>query len=212
VWQHATAAAGIKWIKSPALTSPTPANRRVLAEVVSASLDSIAHEVNTRSLNIGAELILLWGGGPVDAPEKLMAHVRAVTGLDAVHLVDGSGLSDQDRVAPVVFTTYLAKFPLTPAGKDFPMLLAANGSGTLKRLARGLPGPGVVRAKTGTLDHVVNLVGYLGRTDGTLLIAMMYSGATTASARQAEWDLFRQLGAHGIVIPPTETSPSNGGP
>ena len=161
----------------------------------------IGNEVNTRSLNIGAEMMLLWGGGGISAPAQLTAFVQKITGLDGVHLVDGSGLSEQDRVSPIVFTTYLARIPQTPAGRNFPLLFPANGFGTLRRLGSGLPGPGVVRAKTGTLTNVSTLVGYLGREDGTLIIAAMYNGGAQYAAKQAQWDLFRKLGAHGVVVP-----------
>ena len=201
VWQHATAAAGIQWIKASAITAPGMTDKHVLAEVASETFDSIAHEVNSRSLNIGAEMMLLWGGGGNSPAAQLTAFVRKITGLSGVHLVDGSGLSEEDRVAPIVFTTYLARMPQTPAGKNFPLLFPANGFGTLRRLASGLPGPGVVRAKTGTLTNVSTLVGYLGREDGTLIIAAMYNGGSQHSAKQAQWDLFRKLGAHGVVVP-----------
>ena len=212
-WQRATTLAGIQWIPGNAISAPGMADRRVLAEVASEPFDSIAHEVNTRSLNIGAEMMLLWGGGANAPAVKLTDFVRRLTGLDSVHLVDGSGLSEQDRVAPIVFTTYLAKMPLTPAGRNFPLLFPANGSGTLRRLANGLPEPGVVRAKTGTLTDVATLVGYLGRDDGTLIIAAMYNGGAQHAARQAEWDLFRRLGAHGVVVPADlGDTASEGGP
>ncbi len=201
VWQRATAMAGIQWIRASAISAPGMTDKRVLAEVASEPFDSIAHEVNTRSLNIGAEMMLLWGGGGIATGTELTDFVRKVTGLEGVHLVDGSGLSEQDRVAPIVFATYLARIPQTPAGRNFPLLLPANGFGTLKRLASGLPGPGVVRAKTGTLTDVSTLVGYLGREEGTLIIAAMYNGPAEASAKLAQWDLFRKLGAHGITIP-----------
>ena len=202
-WQHAVAGVGITWLHTASIGSTDPGERRVLAEIVSQTFDSVAHEINSRSLNIGAELMLLWGGGPDRAADRLMQHVLAVTGLaEGVTLHDGSGLSADDRVSPFVFTSYLAKFPLTAAGKNFPMLLPANGSGTLRRLAAGLPGPGVVRAKTGTLGNASTLVGYLGRNSGTLLIAAMYNGGRVYAAKQAEWTLFRLLGANGIVVPP----------
>ena len=102
--------------------------------------------------------------------------------------------------------TYLAKFPTTPAGRNFPMLLPANGTGTLHRLNSGFPGVGVVRAKTGTLGRVSTVVGYLGRPEGTLLVALMYNGGRPWAARQAQWKLFRELGANGVVIP-TDTLP-----
>ncbi len=202
-WQHATATAGITWTPGPAMSAPGAiGNKRVLAEVASMTFDSIAHEVNTRSLNIGAEMMLLWGGGGGAAPAvRLTEFVRRITGLTGVHLVDGSGLSEEDRVAPIVFTTYLARMPQTAGGKNFPLLFPANGTGTLRRLASGLPGSGVVRAKTGTLTNVTTLVGYLGRDDGTLIIAAMYNGGAQYAARQAQWELFRKLGAHGVVVP-----------
>jgi D-alanyl-D-alanine carboxypeptidase len=159
--------------------------------------------------------MLLWGGGADRAAERLTQHVRAVTGLsvDLVHLEDGSGLSDRDRVAPLAFTTYLAKFPETAAGRDFPLLLPANGSGTLRRLGRGMEA-GSVRAKTGTLARVSSLVGYLGHSDGMLLVAAMYNGPRAGDARVAQWELFRALGANGVAIPPTPADDADalGGP
>jgi D-alanyl-D-alanine carboxypeptidase/D-alanyl-D-alanine-endopeptidase (penicillin-binding protein 4) len=213
-WRHATVLAGIDWVQAPSIGAPGFGLRRVLAEVVSQPFDSIAHEVNSRSLNIGAELMLLWGGGPSRAAEQLTQHIRNVTGLtEGIRLVDGSGLSDGDRVAPIVFTTYLANFPQTQNGRNFAQLLPANGSGTLRSLKSGLPAPGVVRAKTGTLGNVSSLVGYLGRSEGTLLIAMIYNGSRTGAARQAQWSLFRTLGANGTVIPAeAEVAVGFGGP
>jgi D-alanyl-D-alanine carboxypeptidase/D-alanyl-D-alanine-endopeptidase (penicillin-binding protein 4) len=202
-WRSALADAGIEW--TPASGVGTKAGMPlVLAEVHSPVFDSIASEVNRRSLNLGAELLLKWGAGNDSVPaDKLTAHVREITGdYTGVKLVDGSGLSDQNRVSPWTFVSYLARFPQAPGGRNFPMLLPANGSGTLWTLANGLPERGVVRAKTGTLGNVATLVGYLGRPDGVLLVSLMYNGHRIHAARQAQWMLFRALGADGVVIPP----------
>jgi hypothetical protein len=90
---------------------------------------------------------------------------------------------------------------MTPAGQNFPQLLPANGSGTLRRLNTGFPGVGVVRAKTGTLAQASTLVGYLGRPEGTLVVSLMYNGSRPGAARRAQWKLFQDLGANGMVIP-----------
>jgi D-alanyl-D-alanine carboxypeptidase/D-alanyl-D-alanine-endopeptidase (penicillin-binding protein 4) len=205
-WSYALRRVGITWTATgfPPAGPNTP---RVLAEVNSPVLDSVASEVNRRSLNIGAELLLQWAAGRgAQAPEALMQHIRDITGYqNGVHLVDGSGLSSQDRVTPSTFVAYLAKFPMTSAGRNFPQLLPANGSGTLRRLNTGFPGSGVVRAKTGTLSDVSTVVGYLGRADGVLLVSLMYNGPRPWAARQAQWRLFRELGADGVVIPADST-------
>jgi len=201
VWGAALDRAGIIWNAKAIATPAVEGKSQVLAEVASAPLDSLASEINRRSLNLGAELLLQWAGGRERGPERLTDHVRTVTGSNGVYLVDGSGLSFDDRVTPSTFISYLAKFPATSAGHNFPQLLPANGTGTLRRLNSGFPGVGVVRAKTGTLGQVSTVVGYLGRPEGTLLISLMYNGRRPYAARQAQWKLFPELGANGVVIP-----------
>ena len=201
-WATALRKAGITWNRSVRATEPLDGSFKVLAEVASPPLDSLASEINRRSLNLGAELLLQWAGGQIQGPANLTAHVQDVIGRqEGVYLVDGSGLSYLDRVSPYAFVSYLAKFPATSAGQNFPQLLPANGSGTLRRLNSGFPGVGVVRAKTGTLAHASTLVGYLGRPEGTLLVSLMYNGTRPGAARRAQWKLFQDLGANGMVIP-----------
>ena len=202
VWATALKRAGIAWDRTGKTLTPLDGSLKVLAEVASPSLDSLASEINRRSLNLGAELLLQWAGGQTQGPAHLTAHVQEVIGRrEGVYLVDGSGLSYEDRVSPSAFVSYLTKFPATAAGLNFPQLLPANGSGTLRRLNSGFPGEGVVRAKTGTLGRVSTLVGYLGRPQGTLVVSLMYNGSRPGAARRAQWALFRLLGANGVVIP-----------
>lgn len=201
-WARSLQNAGITWDRERRIeTELLPDSMETIAEVNSAPLDSMATEINTRSLNIGAELLLRWAAGRDNAGEDLTAHVADITGIaNGAHLVDGSGLSHEDRVTPTTFITYLAKFPITAAGRNFPMLLPANGEGTLVHL-KGSMGAGVVHAKTGTLNDVSTLVGYLGRKDGVLLISLMYNGGRVHTAKKQQWKLFRLLGADGVEIP-----------
>lgn len=202
VWGSALARAGIIWNRAPQKRAPAESAPQILAEVASPPLDSLASEINRRSLNLGAELLLQWAGGRSGASQRLTDHVHQVIGsTDGVYLADGSGLSYDDRVMPAAFISYLAKFPGTAAGHNFPQLLPANGTGTLRRLNTGFPAEGVVRAKTGTLSQVSTVVGYLGLPEGTLLVSLMYNGPRPWSARQEQWKLFRELGANGVVIP-----------
>jgi D-alanyl-D-alanine carboxypeptidase/D-alanyl-D-alanine-endopeptidase (penicillin-binding protein 4) len=199
-WAAALERAGIRWIKRNEPPPNWPALPTVLAKVESPSLDTLAVEINRRSLNIGAELVLQWAAASQTAgPALLTQHVRDIVGPQArVHLVDGSGLSELNRVSPLTQMLYLAKYPQLRGGERFPLLLPANGLG-MRGLRYGMT-KGVVRAKTGTLDGVATIAGYLGRRDGILVISLMYNGRRIHAARSAEWELFRLLGAEGVDL------------
>lgn len=201
-WARALEQAGIAWDRTPSPILVENPPTEVMASVESATFDSVAYEVNRRSLNIGAELLLRWAAGPDRGPELLTEHVQQMAGVaGGVKLVDGSGMSHQDRVTSATFIYYMAHFQNTPAGRNFPYLLPANGVGTLARLAGGLPAAGVVRAKTGTLNGVSSLVGYLGRRDGMFLVSLLYNGPRSKTAKRHQWAAFRLLGADGASIP-----------
>jgi serine-type D-Ala-D-Ala carboxypeptidase/endopeptidase (penicillin-binding protein 4) len=200
-WAAALERAGVRWVApgGPVVLAAPP--RTVLAQVESAPFDSVAMEVNRRSLNIGAELMLQWGAGSqTTGPALVTDHVRRVVGPSArVSLVDGSGLSEYNRISPLTQVLYLARYPQLPGNQQFPLLLPANGTGTLRGLRHGMT-RGVVHAKTGTLDDAATLAGYLGRSDGILVLSLMYNGRRIHQARAAEWELFRLLGAEGVDL------------
>ena len=199
-WAAALERSGVKWIKRTEPPANWPALPTVLAKVQSPPLDTLAVEINRRSLNIGAELVLQWAAASQTAgPALLTQHVRDVAGPQArVHLVDGSGLSELNRVSPITQLLYLARYPQLRGAERFPLLLPANGLG-MRGLRYGME-KGVVRAKTGTLDRVATVAGYLGRRDGVLVISAMYNGRRIHAARAAEWDLLRLLGAEGVNL------------
>jgi serine-type D-Ala-D-Ala carboxypeptidase/endopeptidase (penicillin-binding protein 4) len=200
-WAAALERVGIQWINRNVPPPSWPGLPTVLAKVESAPFDSVAVEINRRSLNIGAELVLQWAAASqTSGPTLLTQHVREVVGPRAqVRLVDGSGLSELDRVSPLTQMLYLARYPQMRGAERYPLLLPANGMGPLRNLRRGMA-RGVVHAKTGTLDRVATLAGYLGRPDGVLVISLMYNGRRSHIARAAEWELFRLLGAEGVNL------------
>ncbi len=202
-WARALQQNGITWDRTAPDITVENAPDSVLASVSSATFDSLAYDINRRSHNLGAELLLKWAtNNQPTAGELLTEHVQQVAGVSGgVKLVDGSGMSHEDRVSPATFVYYMANVQNTPAGRNFPSLLPANGVGTLARLAGGLPGQGVVHAKTGTLSNVSTLVGFLGRRDGMFLVSLMYNGPRSKSAKRHQWQVFRLLGADGVSIP-----------
>jgi D-alanyl-D-alanine carboxypeptidase/D-alanyl-D-alanine-endopeptidase (penicillin-binding protein 4) len=94
-----------------------------------------------------------------------------------VHLVDGSGLSPQDRIPPATLVRLVA---LAASARHPGLRAAITGlpvagfSGTLTRgqsVFGDVPpaARGVLRAKTGNLDTVVSLAGLVYDRDGTVL-------------------------------------------
>ena len=210
-WAAVLSQAGIRWEReSPAMLPPASAQTAILAEVSSPPLDSVVAMTNRRSLNIGAELLLRWAAGWEAPADSLEDHIARVIGSpEGFRIVDGSGMSHDDRVTPRVMSTYLARIPTWPRSEAFPFLLPANGAGTLARLRGGFRAPGVVRAKTGTLAGVSTLVGYLGRREGTYIVVAFFNGGRTRRARAAQWQLFRVIGGDGVQIPTdTDFGPS----
>jgi PBP4 family serine-type D-alanyl-D-alanine carboxypeptidase len=106
-WDAALARAGIEWDRQsdvPGIDGPA----RILAEVASPSFDEIAAEVNRRSVNLGAELMLRWGGGVQGAPARLEQHVKEVTGLT-------TGIHPLSRAVPA--DTGRSRLPAAAAGQ-----------------------------------------------------------------------------------------------
>ncbi len=99
-------------------------------------------------------------------------HV-ATTGLS---MVNGSGLFHGNRVAAAHFAGVLAAMYANPSLRDdFIAHLAVGGvDGTLARRFKNLPAPRIVRAKTGTLEDVIALSGYVLGPTPNRAIAFSY--------------------------------------
>lgn len=97
--------------------------------------------------------------------------------LDGITLVDGSGLSRDDRVSARLLVAALRTADRTFAiGPDLLAALPiAAEDGTLRKRADGARG--LVRAKTGTLDGVTSLAGWARTESGReLLFALISNG------------------------------------
>ncbi len=106
----------------------------------------------------------------------LQAELAGLVPDGAVALVDGSGLSRDDRVRPSAVAALLLAAVRDRTGRYGPVLSGlpvAGFAGTLAdryRTAPAAAAAGEVRAKTGTLDGVSALAGLVRTADGRLLV------------------------------------------
>jgi serine-type D-Ala-D-Ala carboxypeptidase/endopeptidase (penicillin-binding protein 4) len=83
--------------------------------------------------------------------------------IEGLKMVNGSGLFQGNEVSSQQLAALLLAMYRNPSLRDdFVAHLAVGGvDGTLSRRFRSLPQPRIVRAKTGTLDSVISLSGYV---------------------------------------------------
>lgn len=173
-------AAGITVTGVAAMTAPASAAE--VASVQSAPLGTILGRTLRLSDNLAAEVIARHVAIASGQEASFTGEASAVKawlvrhGLwdDGMRLVDGSGLAKRSRVTPSVLARVVATSLTTPAlGGLTAGLPVAGRSGTLKtrfndpveRIGRGN-----VHAKTGTLQGVGALAGYLTTKDGRRLV------------------------------------------
>ena len=155
--------------------------------MTSPPLSAIVAQMLEESNNVIAENLARQVALATRAPASFSGAAQAVTeelkrlGAPAgIHLVDGSGLSPQDAIAPVTLVKVLE---LATAGPRYRALLAglpvAGFSGTLsagESVFAGISGAalGSVRAKTGNLGTVTSLAGLVyDKSGGVLVFALM---------------------------------------
>ncbi len=185
-----TAAAFATLLKKDGITvtsGPSPATAPdgspVLASVSSPPLYQIAEQMLQESNNVIAENLArhlaIALGMPATfsgAADAVMTELRRLGVTTPISLVDGSGLSPDDGIAPETLVRILEAAAASPRLRSaitglpvagFTGTLSAGGSvfGGIGGAARG-----VVRAKTGNLSTVAALAGLVYDHSGSLLI------------------------------------------
>lgn len=176
---------GIAVAGDPA-TGKTPLDTRVLWMHRSAPLRRLVGYMLVHSDNHYAEQLMrrlgAIAGAPTDASglaaERAFLRARRIP-VPGLHLVDGSGLAHADRAAAATFVALLIDAQRRGGGAELRSLLPLGGKqGTLKHYDF-TTGDGRVRAKTGHLDGVDSLAGYVTtRTRGRLVFAFLLEGVT----------------------------------
>lgn len=105
---------------------------------------------------------------------------------DGWQVVDGSGLSRRNAVAPETFVSILQR--MYDASGTSPWMTAlpiAGRDGTLGGRMRGTPAENNVRAKTGTMSNIRALAGYVRTRDGEALAFAIMANSFEGSGAAA---------------------------
>ena len=166
-----------------------------IAAVDSAALGDIVAAMLRDSDNESAELLFKelgradGDGGSTAGGEASLRRRLAMMGLpvEGSRIADGSGLSDANLV-----TCRLMTAALTSRGVAIGDGLAVAGrSGTLRTRLRGTALVGRLRAKTGSLDGVSGLAGFVDIEDGRRLVfAILVNGLPITDSGQSIQDEF----------------------
>ncbi len=174
---------------TPKIVDREPEPREILTVYKSPTLEEIVDYTNQRSDNNYAEALLKSNGFQKLGDQTLESGKLAVTehlksfgfDLEGLNYMDGSGLSKAHTVTPISQAKFLAKMMKSPYYKEyFDSLPIAGQSGTLKHMFM-VNSNGQIFAKTGTLNGVKCLAGYIKtRSNKTLAFSLLinrYSGS-----------------------------------
>ena len=176
------AADGIHVTGSPQARS-APAAAATLASVTSPPLSAVVAQMLEESNNVIAEnlarQVAVAAGQPASFSGAAQAVIKVLKRLGVtagIHLVDGSGLSPQDAIAPATLVKVLELAADRPRYRALLAGLPVAGfSGTLsagESVFSGISGAalGSVRAKTGNLGTVTSLAGLAYDKSGEVLV------------------------------------------
>ncbi len=177
-------------------TLPAPGNAHQLASVQSPPLSVMLKLMDVPSDDFFAEMLTkqlgvrFGGGGSITAGAQVISQEIDAYGLHPA-IVDGSGLSRDDRSSPDEVVDLLKTIWNTPMGRTLSASLPVVGvSGTVQGIGPKTAAQGHCIAKTGTLNYVTNLAGYCTAQDGHVLaFALMIDGPGNWTAIQ----LFDQM-------------------
>jgi D-alanyl-D-alanine carboxypeptidase/D-alanyl-D-alanine-endopeptidase (penicillin-binding protein 4) len=177
----------------------TPNGLPVVASVSSAPLSAIVGELLRNSDNNTAEMLLKEIGfasrqsgtraaGVTTVMERLAAWGVPLQGFN---MVDGSGLSRENKVACSTFMALLGRY--APGETIVSALAVAGQTGTLDQYFVGTSIENRLVAKTGSLSDVKGLIGYLPVEGGSLIRFVVLLEATGVDEPSAFVPIWEEL-------------------
>jgi D-alanyl-D-alanine carboxypeptidase/D-alanyl-D-alanine-endopeptidase (penicillin-binding protein 4) len=179
-----------------------PANARPFATLESPPLWDIVRDVNKLSNNVMARQVFLTLA-TTDAPPPATAAGAAATvrrwlarrklGMPELVLENGSGLSRRERISAGSLARLLLAADASPVREEFASSLAvAAMDGTVQRRFQNGSVAGQALLKTGTLDGVRALAGYVIDGEGRRFVVTVLVNHAHSAATQGAVDLLVQ--------------------
>jgi D-alanyl-D-alanine carboxypeptidase/D-alanyl-D-alanine-endopeptidase (penicillin-binding protein 4) len=189
------------------VTRPCPADAPLIAAYLSPALAEILTRMGKNSDNFVAEMVLKTlgaerrrkPGSSADGVSVVQETLRRLAlPAEGMAMVNGSGLFEGNRVSTALIVQLLLTMYRNPSLRDdFVAHLAVGGvDGTLARRFHHLPAPRIVRAKTGTLDDVIALSGYVLGPSPERAIAFSFLANGVGGKQSLARDLIDRVVAH----------------
>jgi D-alanyl-D-alanine carboxypeptidase/D-alanyl-D-alanine-endopeptidase (penicillin-binding protein 4) len=206
--KQALVEAGIQ-VRGPARVAETPEDARLVHRHLSIPLGAMIPQLNQESDNFFAEH--LWKaaahravgvGSYAQGGAASALHFIRRAGVPAGQLFqfDGSGLSELNRASPNALVRALVYAHQRPYSELFhrSLAVAAAPDGTMRRLFRGTAAADNLHAKTGYINDVRTLSGYVRAKNGELIaFSFLYNGRNTSGARGVQTELGTLLANYG---------------
>ena len=198
--RQALTEAGVQ-VRGGLRVAPTPQGAKLVHRHLSVPLTYLVDKLNQESDNFFAEHVWMAaaakaiGQGSFDRGGAASAlHFRRNAGvpLGQLYQFDGSGLSAYNRTSPNAMVRALIYAHKAPFSRAFHESLAMAGDrrGTLRNLFRGTAAEGNLHAKTGYINDVRTLSGYVRARNGELIaFSFLYNGRGTSAARGVQSEL-----------------------
>jgi len=173
---------------------PSPP-RELLAEHVSLPLREDLRVINKLSQNLHSEMLLRTLGRETKNDGSLAAGLQVLEDFSAqaeieqgeFHFADGSGLSREALVAPDALIKLLKFMAASPRfGVFYDSLPVAGADGTLSDRFKNTPAEGRIQAKTGTIEHVNALSGYMDLPSGQRIAFSIVGNSHPLDSKEGE--------------------------
>ena len=176
----------------------TPLEAKLIATTESAPLSEMVRDVNKFSNNVMARQLFLTISGEIDKQPATAARSTDIVkawlvrkGIDAPELVmeNGSGLSRIERISANSLAQLLDSAFKSTVMPEFLSSMSLIGlDGTFRRRARADVAAGTAHLKSGTLNDVRAIGGYLMANDGKRYLLVMFINHPNAILSQPAQD------------------------